>query len=301
MRRTRAPRVGLIGPGRAGLALARALRRGGVAVLGVHGRRRKRVPPGIPLSLGWPPPWLERADAVLLSVRDDSLPELVAALTGVVRRGQVVLHLSGSRGSNVLAPLRRHGARVGSWHPLMTIPATRLPADLFRGAMFAVEGDAAAVRLGSRLARALGGTPVAVRSAVKPRYHAAAVFASNYIVTLLGIAEELMEAAGIGRRRARTALAPLARAAVENAARHGPARALTGPIVRGDAETVVANLRAMPDSMLEDLYASLCAKTIEYALSDRRAAKGVDRLVRNLERLEGVMGRKSGGKVVGKG
>lgn len=229
---------------------------------------------------------MDRADVVLLAVRDDALVTLVAELEPLVRRGQVVLHLSGSRGAGILEPLRRRGARIGSWHPLMTIPATGVPPAAFRGAMFAVEGEAAAVRAGSRLARALDGRPVRVPTEAKPRYHAAAVFASNYVVTLLGIAEELMEAAGISRRRARAALARLAQAAVANTARVGPARALTGPIVRGDAETVVSNMTAMPDRFLEELYAMLGAKTVEYALAEPRSARGVDRLVTNLAALE---------------
>jgi len=239
--------VGIIGPGRAGLGLALALRRGGVRVLGVHGRRRKTVPRGLRLSVGGLPPWLGDVDVVLLAVRDDALPALVRSLARAPwRRGQVVLHLSGALTHRVLAPLRRAGVRVASWHPLMAVSADPRKAALhFRGATFAVEGETAAVRAGERLARALGGRPMRLPAAAKVRYHAGAVFASNYLVVMLAEAEALLVAAGIPRRRAREALLPLALVSLENVWESGPIAALTGPVRRGDEATVRRHLAAL--------------------------------------------------------
>ncbi len=246
------PSVGILGPGRAGLGLALALRRAGITVLGVHGRRRKAVPRGVRLSVGDVPPWLGAADIILLAVRDDALEGAVRQLAQAQRAlaGSVVLHLSGALTAQVLAPLRRAGAAVGSLHPLMTVSADPgLAARRFRGAAFALEGDRQAVRAAARLARALGGLPVEVPAAAKVRYHAGAVFASNYLVAMLGAAEALLQAAGFSERRAREALAPLAAASVANVARVGPVRALTGPVARGDAAVVRRHMAALPAAL----------------------------------------------------
>ena len=274
------PSVGILGPGRAGLGLALALRRAGITVLGVHGRRRKPVPRGVRLSTGDLPPWLGDVDVVLLAVRDDALPGLVRELAcaRALGRAQVVLHLSGAQPAAVLDPLRRRGAAVGAMHPLMTVSADpRHAAARFRGAAFALDGDPAAVRAARRLARALGGQPVAIAEGAKARYHAGAVFASNYVVALLAVAEDLLVASGFARHAARRALAPLTQASVDNVAAYGPARALTGPLARGDVRTLRRHLAALP-APVRRLYTELGRATLELAKRgglDARAARRV--------------------------
>ena len=240
-RRPAGPAVGIVGPGRAGLGLALALAKAGVRVLGVHGRHERAVPRGVRLSVGGPPPWLGEADVVLLAVGDDALAGVVAdiARTGLLRPGQVVLHLSGALTSAVLAPLERLGACVGSMHPLMTVSVDPARAARhLRGATFALEGGLEAVGAADGLVRALGGVPAMIAPEAKAAYHAGAVFASNYVVTALAAAERLLVEAGIPAETAREGLLPLARATLENVASLGPAAALTGPIARGDAATV---------------------------------------------------------------
>lgn len=278
------PSIGIIGPGRAGLGLALALRGAGLAVAGVHGRRRKSVPRGVRLSVGGMPPWLGEAGVVLLAVRDDALPGLVRALVrSGLARGCVFLHLSGALTSRVLAPLRARGAAVGAMHPLMTVSdEPRRAAAHLRGATFAIEGDAAAVRAARRLARAVAAVPVAIRPSGKARYHAGAVFASNYLVTMLATAQAQLVAAGLSEPAARRALAPLARASLANVADHGPLRALTGPVARGDVATLRRHLAALPDETRR-LYAAVGRATLALA---RRAGLGparagaVERLLR---------------------
>ncbi len=247
-------------------------------VLGVHGRRPKHaVPRVLRLSVGPIPPWLADADVVLLAVRDDSIDPLVERLVeaGAARRGQVFLHLSGARTAETLGRLRRFGAKVGSMHPLMTVSADpKRAARHFRGAAFAIEGDAAAVRAARAMALSLGGEPVVIRGDAKARYHAGAVFASNYVVVLLDVAQRLLESAGFSARAARRALAPLTAASVANEAAQGAAAALTGPIVRGDVETIRRHLAGL-DPKTRRLYAELGRATLELAkkagLESRRA------------------------------
>ena len=261
------PAVGIVGPGRAGLGLALALRRARVKVAGVHGRRDRPMPRGLALTLGPVPPWLATAGVVVLAVRDDALEPLVKDLarSGAVGRGHVVLHLSGALTSAVLAPLAAAGASTGSMHPLMTVSAE--PADAarhFRGAAFVLEGDLEAVGVADALVRRLGGVPVTLAPEAKPLYHAGAVFASNYVVTMLAEAVRLLEDAGLGRDVAVAALLPLARATLDNVAAAGPVGALTGPIARGDATTLRRHLAALPHRDAE-LYRAVGRETLRLA------------------------------------
>ncbi len=258
--------VGIVGPGRAGLGLALALRTK-ARVLGVHGRRDKPVPPGVRLSVGGPPPWLGEADVVLLAVGDDALPDVVEDLAraAALRPGQVVLHLSGALSSEVLAPLERRGLHTGSMHPLMTVSADPARAARhLRGATFALEGGFEAVRAADALVRALGGTAAMIAPEAKAAYHAGAVFASNYLVTALAAAERLLVEAGLPAEAAREALLPLARATLDNVAALGPAAALTGPIARGDAQTVRRH-RAALAAEERRLYDALARSTLALA------------------------------------
>jgi predicted short-subunit dehydrogenase-like oxidoreductase (DUF2520 family) len=260
--------VGIIGPGRAGVGLALALRKSGVPVLGLHGRRRKRLPAGLALSVGGEPPWLRDADVVLLAVRDDALTPLVRQLARAksLRKGQVYLHLCGALPAAVLAPLAKRGAAIGAMHPLMTVSSDpRQAGERFRDATFALEGRGTALASARRLVRELHGIPVVIRPAARARYHAGAVFASNYVTVALVTAESLLAQAGFTRAAARRALAPLAQASLDNVARLGPARALTGPIARGDTTTVRRHLAAM-DRQTRALYRALALGAVELAL-----------------------------------
>lgn len=285
--RRHAPTVGIIGPGRAGIALALALRTAGVRVLGVHGRRRKKVPPGITLTVGPRAPWIGRADVILLAVQDDEIAPLVRELAkpGGVRRPQVVLHLSGVRSARVLEPLRALGVETGGLHPLMTAMGHPLiDATHLHNATFALEGTPGALRAARALVKQLGAYSVRLKPEARAGYHAGAVFAANYVVTMMAAAEDLLVGAGFSRLAARTALVPLTGAALMNTAANGPLRALTGPIIRGDADTVRLNLGALTGAQRK-LYCSAGEATLALArrsgrLSPARAA-AIGRVLRN--------------------
>ena len=161
-------------------------------------------------------------DVVVLAVPDSQIARAAAA----VRIGPIVGHCSGATGLDVLAP-----HQCFSLHPLMTVTANGAP---FAGAGAALAGSTTeALRVASGLAQELGLVSVTIADTDRVAYHAAASIAANFLVTLEDAAATLMATAGAGRE----ILVPLVRAAVENWAAHG-ARALTGPIARGDHETV---------------------------------------------------------------
>ncbi len=239
--------VGIVGAGRAGAGLAMALSRVGYQVR-LHGSRPRDLPSTVDYTHGGPPPWLAEVDAVLLAVPDDVLADVANELAcdGRVGEGQVILHLSGVLDAGVLAPLQSCGCPVGSLHPLQSLSEAETAADRLKGAAAAVEGDTGAIAVAEELATALGMKPLRVPAAAKPLYHAAAVFASNYIVVVAAAAQRLLECAGLTGEDAREALIPIIRGTVENIVRAGARSALTGPVARGDSATVRKHLDVLP-------------------------------------------------------
>jgi predicted short-subunit dehydrogenase-like oxidoreductase (DUF2520 family) len=210
--------IAIVGAGRLGTALAAALRAAGHAVLGPLGRGADG----------------RGATAVLLCVPDGE----IAAAAAAVAPGPLVGHCSGATGLEPLAP---HEAF--SLHPLMTVPAGAAPGVL-AGAGCAVDGATPrALAAAEALAASLGMHATRVPAADRAAYHAAASMASNFLVTLEGAAERLAATAGVDR----ALLAPLVRAAVENWAARGAEDALTGPIARGEANTVARQRDAVAE------------------------------------------------------
>jgi predicted short-subunit dehydrogenase-like oxidoreductase (DUF2520 family) len=279
-------RLWIIGPGRLGLALGyRLARSGAVGTLAYSGRGAEK--PGHPVFSQFP--WLVRYQAglappppngtgVLIAVPDDALTEVVAALAELeLPAGIPVLHASGSLSAEVLAPLAAKGHPVGGLHPLAAIADPVDGADRLRGATFGVEGEGAARELAVRLVSACDGYVLAIEPGGKALYHAAAVFASNYAVALMSVAERLMVQAGVAALDAQAALARLAVGAVQNVAAQGPVAALTGPIARGDAETVERHLARLSGAD-RDLYCLLGREALKLASVRGVGADAVARL-----------------------
>lgn len=213
-------RLRVVGPGRAGGALSRALGRAGWDVAEPLGR-------GDDLAGA-----AEGVDLLVLAVPDGAVGEVAGAVSPVP--SVVVAHLAGSLPLDVLAP---HPRRA-SVHPLVALPSAEVGAErLAAGAWFAVAGDP----LAEQVVADLGGTAIEVADEHRVAYHAAAVIASNHLVALLGQAQRVAEAAGVPLE----AYLDLVRATVENVADLGPEAALTGPIARGDEQTVARHLAAL--------------------------------------------------------
>jgi len=153
------------------------------------------------------------------------------------------LHSSGALLSRELDPLRAAGAAVASAHPLMTFVAGAHPS--LRGVPFALEGDAEATRVARRIVRELGGESFALPASRKAAYHAWATMTSPLLLAFLVTLEEAARAAGLTREVARRKSLPIIRQTLENYSRLGPARSFSGPLVRGDAETVAKHLAAL--------------------------------------------------------
>lgn len=263
--------VSVVGAGRVGTAMAVLLGRAGHRIAAVSGRGPTRDRASRFLS---EVPFLDPADAarvgelVLIGVPDDEIPNIVGQIAGAggFRAGQWVAHLSGASGLDVLSPGRAAGARPLALHPLQTFPDVAGALERLPGCAMAVTAeDAEGYTVGERIADDLMARPFRLEDAMRPLYHAAAVFASNYLIVASGIAEDLFRRAGVPDPL--SSMLPLQRASVDNVERLGPSEALTGPAVRGDAATVERNLVALHASRPDVVaaYVVLCRSAIELA------------------------------------
>jgi predicted short-subunit dehydrogenase-like oxidoreductase (DUF2520 family) len=265
--------IAVVGAGRLGTALAVLLERAGHRVVGVSGRdgtaeRASRHLPGVPVTEAGEA--AAAAEVVVVSTPDDAIRSAVDALAAAValRPGAWVVHLSGALGLDVLEAARAAGARRLAIHPLQTFPDVDSALRRLPGCAIAVTADdAEGEAMGERLARDLGGLPFPLSDERRPLYHAAAVFASNHLVTSAAVAEALFAEAGVPDPAA--AVAPLQRASLENVERLGAGAALTGPAVRGDAGTIRRNLEALKQDAPELIPAYAAMARVALDVADR--------------------------------
>jgi predicted short-subunit dehydrogenase-like oxidoreductase (DUF2520 family) len=281
--------VGVIGPGRVGTALARALARAGheiTAASAVSAASKQRVRDNFPrAALTEPASVLEAADLVLLTVPDDVLPGLVEGLaaTGAPYTGRLVAHASGAHGVRILDPATRAGALPLALHPVMTFTGREDDVDRIKGVCFGVTAPEPLRPAAEALVIEMGGEPVFISEENRPLYHAALAFAANHLVTLVAEAASLLGAAGADNPE--RMLAPLLGAALDNALRFGDA-GLTGPVARGDSSTVAAHVAAIraADPGALPAYLALARLTADRALAAGRLSAG------DAERLLDVLG-----------
>jgi len=242
-------RVGIVGSGRVGTALARALRDASVDVVGPVGRGERSA----------------RCDAIVLCVPD---AEIAAAAEVVTAAAPLVGHTSGA---TPLSALAHAGVASFGLHPLQTVAH---PDVRFEGAGAAVAGSTPeALAFATALAERLGMTPFEIDDEGRAAYHAAASVASNFLVTLQAAAETIAAGAGLEPEQARALLAPLVRQTVENIVELGPDAALTGPVARGDEATTAAQRAAVEGTAPElvDLFDELVRRTRELARQEAPA------------------------------
>jgi len=255
--------VGIVGAGRVGAVLGNALRAAGHPVVGVSAvsqasrDRAEALLPGVPVLEVQEV--VRRAELVVLAVPDDALADLVRGLaeTGAWQLGQIVVHTSGRHGTDVLTPARAAGAIPLALHPAMTFTGTSLDLARLIGCPFAVTAPAAVLPIGQALVVEIGGEPTVLDEDARGLYHAALAHGANHLVVLVAQAAQALAAAGVddpGRM-----LTPLLEAALDGALRaespgdvlgrdargSGAIAALTGPVRRGDAGTVVEHLAVL--------------------------------------------------------
>ena len=239
--------LAILGAGRVGRALGRLLHERGwrIIVVAAHSETTARKAAKF-IRAGRPFAGITHhalaARTLLISVPDDAISEVAAELArvgGEQLRGKIVLHTSGACDAGVLEPVRASGAFAGSMHPMQTFNGVSIPP--LEGKIFAIEGDAPAVRAARSIARSLGGVPVNITAEKKPLYHAAGAFAAGLVLALEEAGVRMLKTAGLPQRDAQQALLSLSRQVLEHSEKLGPHKAWTGPLSRGDYGVVAAH------------------------------------------------------------
>lgn len=261
-------KVGVIGAGRVGAVLAAKINQAGHFVVGVRGTseasrlRAATLIPQIPLRSA--DQIFAEADLVFLCVRDDVLPEVISDLAAKVRPGTYVCHTSGRSGRDILEPFAQKGAHTFAFHPAMTFTGTEIDLNLkFHVGATSKDEDQEFVR---ELATVFGSEVSFIAESDRARYHAALTHGANHLNTLVIEAMSILRSIGVAEPK--KILQPLLSAALDNSLELGPA-ALTGPIARGDIETVSTHLAALSEP-IRSTYRALALATIEVALTDKR-------------------------------
>jgi len=264
------PRVAIVGAGNLGSALALALGRAGYGVEAVIARSRgaslrkaqalaKQVGARVSTDLSD-----VRADLIWFCVPDAEIALAARSLAGKIEwKGRVALHSSGALTSDELSVLRRRGAAVASVHPLMTFVRGSQPS--LAGVPFAVEGDPAAVGVARRVVENLGGLAYSIRQKDKSAYHAWGTFASPLFTALLATTERVAALAGVSRKAARQRMIPILLQTLANYAAFGAAGGFSGPIIRGDVDTVKRHVRVLRGApVARKVYISLAKAALAY-------------------------------------
>lgn len=255
--------VAIVGAGSLGSALTLALRDAGVHIsevvqreepLKASTRKLARIVGATPARL---PDALFNAQVTWLCVNDAAISEVAAEMSAHGDwLGKVVFHSSGALTSDELIPLQRAGAHTASVHPMMSFVRGVKPN--LAGVTFAIQGDEPAVKVAIQIVRRLRGRIVQIEKKNKPLYHAWGAFASPLIVAELSAADRIASALGLDSETARKTIAPILRQTIENYIEHGAAGAFSGPIVRGDVDTVRRHLSVLKKiPVAEDVYRAL--------------------------------------------
>lgn len=267
------PAVALVGAGAMARALGLRLAEAGYPVRAVVSRTASRAG-ALAEALGAPVSGdrleaLPEVPLVVLAVPDDQIAEVAAMLAGTARAwaGAVVLHTSGAVPASALDPLRAEGARTLAFHPIQSLPAGA-GARRLDGVTVGMEGEPASIAAGVELVVGLGLRYLVLSAEAKPRYHLAAAMASNLLVTLMGMAQEVLASIGVDRAQAMTLLEPLVRGTLDTLVQTSPEEALTGPVARGDLSTLRAHGLALRKDLphLVPAYAALSVEAVRVAV-----------------------------------
>ena len=270
--------IAVVGAGRLGSALAVQLQAAGYRVREIVSRSGRKPAPAVTQlarqvnarSATQDSARLD-ADLIWFCIPDSQIEIAARRLSHASWRGKLAFHSSGVLPSDALQRLRAQGACVASVHPLMTFVRSSVPE--LAGVPFAVEGDRAAVHVAMRIVRHLGGRPFQIRPEHKLAYHAFATMVCPLLISLLSASEKPAALAGMSAAEARRRMAPILRQTIAYYERFGPEKAFTGPLVRGDTETVKAHLQALARAPIaNDVYRVLARAALQFLPSRNQSS-----------------------------
>lgn len=266
------PTIAFIGAGAVGTSLAILLKQAGYSVTGIASRTKTSAQKASALadiSVLTSEAACNSADILFITTPDREINCVVEQLASrnCFRPGQIIVHTSGVHSSELLSPVRKFGSHLLSMHPLQSFPHPSIALVNLTGSVFTLEGDEAIMDIAVQLVRDLKGDPVIIQKHQKALYHAGACVASNYFLSVMHLAISLLHVAGFSQEMAQKALLPLVKGTLTNLEKVPPAKALTGPIARGDAATIHMHITSLGEQCpdLLNIYRQLALYTISVA------------------------------------
>jgi len=262
----------IIGTGMVGTAIGFLLKKAGYKVAVIYDKSPAALKRALPYTGGniarKPSEILQQADYILITTPDDFIASAcrdIAASPDI--KGKFVFHMSGGGGLDLLEAAKKAGASVASIHPLQSFSSIEQAIKNISGSYFGVTADKKASTHAKNIINKLGGIPIVISNNQKPLYHAAACFASNYLVSLMNIVESIYQSIGIQGKDSKKAYLPLVYGSLKNIEKSGTVFSLTGPIARGDCGTIEKHLSAIHKKLPQyaSLYSTLGLVTVEIA------------------------------------
>ena len=297
METSKKDRIAILGPGKVGTAVGCLLRQAGYDIVAVAGRSLEKAQRAVSYTGGEPTTDFVHAargaDCILITTTDDAVASVCKAVAegGGFRKGVKAVHTSGVGGLDLLRAAKRHGAHVACIHPLQTVADVESAIGKIPGSTFGITADEEILPWAFRIAEDLGGRPFHVPGEDKALYHAAACMASNYLVTLMVLVEEIYGRIGLSREEAIRAFWPLVKGTIVNIESKGTIPSLTGPIARGDGGTVRKHIQGFRKRFPEllKLYREMGLFTAEVAA--RKGTAKEEQLAEIRSILKGGKGR----------
>jgi len=270
-------KLGFIGAGTVGTALSARLSGMGYPIVAVSSRSRASAQNLAQAVNGCrvfdSQGVADNAELIFITTPDDAIAQVASQIKW--HPGQGVVHCSGADSADILQPAKKLGAQVGVFHPLQTFASVKQAMENIPGSTFALEAEEPLLKTLKEMATALGGNWVELKAGDKVLYHAAAVIACNYMVTLIKLATDLWQTFDVPPQKATKALLPLLRGTIHNVETVGIPQCLTGPIARGDVGTIKKHLDALEQTAphLVSTYRELGLQTIPIAVAKGRIDK----------------------------
>jgi predicted short-subunit dehydrogenase-like oxidoreductase (DUF2520 family) len=240
----------IIGLGKVGTAIGHLLNKSGHKIVAIYDKSAAALTNALPYTGGEafhdPRKAVMEADCILITTPDDIISIACNEIADIkLMREKFVFHMSGAGSLDLLASAKSAGAFIASIHPLQSFSSIDTAIHNIPGSIFGITTDKKNQKQAQNIVLALRGIPIFISEDQKPLYHAAACFASNYLVSLLNVVESIYESIGISKTNARKAYLPLIYGTLKNVENSGSIQALTGPIARGDSGTIKKHIAAI--------------------------------------------------------
>lgn len=282
-------KLAIIGLGMVGTAIGHLLKKAGHEIIAICDKNPAALKRALPYTGGItfrdPQKAVIQADYILLTTSDDAISSACREISAsALIKNKLVFHMSGAGGLDLLEAAKKAGALIASIHPLQSFSSIDTAVQNIPGSVFGITADKSALKKATMIVHDLNGIPIVISNAQKPLYHAAACFASNYLVSLLNVVEAIYLSTGIDKITAQKAYLPLVYGTLKNIEKSGSIQALTGPIARGDIGTIEKHISSISSTIpqFSSLYSILGLVATDIAREKGALSTGQAKIINDL-------------------